>query len=375
MSTDVMTTSSDFTPEERAAYEAYKSGTEIKPPAPTEPPQQQTQTPPAQGQANTPPTSTEEMPAEQVNVEEVVTDDKGVTRDKKTGKFVKAVPYERFQHSRTQLESERTARKALEGTNKTLSEQIEILRNLSRAGAAPASQQTQERPAGPPKLEEDIFGHVKWLNDKIASLEKASDDRHGETQRTLEANRANTIYRDSAARYAVEKPDYSDAYKFAIENRATEILFFGKSNPQLGLFNADGSPNVEKLKSIIQKDERQLVSQAIANGANPAHAIYEWATVRGYKPKPKTETPPAQNGGANGQLAQSLNELERLKAAQANNPSLGGAGGAGTISGLTQEALANMSDTEYAARAREYKAKHGVSDSGWSAYVRSLPIR
>jgi len=132
-----------------------------------------------------------------------------------------------------------------------------------------------------------------------------------------------------------ERPDFLAAYQHARQARVSELVALGYA-PQEAL-------------GITFDNELEIIRNAYVNGRNPAHVIYDYAQRHGYRGGPTVE--PTQRTAA-GPLGRGTipSEAEKVALAargQAASKSLSTAGG-GSTGTLTLEALAGMSDEEFA---------------------------
>lgn len=130
-----------------------------------------------------------------------------------------------------------------------------------------------------------------------------------------------------------ERPDFLAAYQHAREARVSELCALGYA-PQEAV-------------AITFDNEAEIISSAFAAGHNPAQVIYDYAQRHGYRGGPGL----VQHGTrmAPGS-APAMSEAEKVALAargQAASKSLSSAGG-GSAGTLTLEALAGMSDEEFA---------------------------
>jgi hypothetical protein len=133
-------------------------------------------------------------------------------------------------------------------------------------------------------------------------------------------------YRQDALAFAQEKPDFADAYRHLAMSMAAEYKVMGYSD-------------AEVQQKLIQ-DEERAVAEAMQRRIRPAQVVYERAKARGFSAPVAPAQTPAQPDAA-----QKLQTIERAKATQRTLSGAGGSSG----EGLTVEALANMSDDEFAA--------------------------
>lgn len=135
-------------------------------------------------------------------------------------------------------------------------------------------------------------------------------------------------YQTAVQDFSLIRPDYMEAYRHALHDRVTELM-------DLGYPMADAV-------QITNQNEREIVEMALAQGRNPAEVIYAHAARRGYRPASVIGQAPVQ--------ARVPAEAERVALAargQAASKSLSAAGG-GVSGSLSLEALAHMSDDEFA---------------------------
>jgi hypothetical protein len=131
-----------------------------------------------------------------------------------------------------------------------------------------------------------------------------------------------------------DRPDFLAAYQHARQARVSELCALGYA-PHEAL-------------EITFDNEREVIRNAYANGRNPAQVIYDYAQRHGYRSGfsqgiPNSVPPPSASRGA-------MTEAEKVALAargQAASKSLSTAGG-GSTGTLTLEALASMSDEEFA---------------------------
>jgi hypothetical protein len=135
-----------------------------------------------------------------------------------------------------------------------------------------------------------------------------------------------------------EQPDFLAAYRHARQARVSELRALGYA-PQEAL-------------AITFDNEAEIINNAYATGRNPAQIIYDYAQRHGYRGssngsrRDAGEIPPIRGGG--------MSEAEKVALAargQAASKSLSAAGG-GATGALTLEALAGLSDDEFAEATR-----------------------
>ena len=102
-----------------------------------------------------------------------------------------------------------------------------IIDRLKLAGGeAPA-----EAPAGPPAVEEDIFGAVKHVSETLAQMQKREADEKAakEANEKAAAEQKTFVenYRKDAGEFESKTPDFKAAYNFLLNSRAAELKAIG----------------------------------------------------------------------------------------------------------------------------------------------------
>jgi hypothetical protein len=149
----------------------------------------------------------------------------------------------------------------------------------------------------------------------------------------------------SVRSYAAERPDFMDAYQHAREARVSELSALGYT--------------AEEATAITFDNELELIRNAYAAGRNPAELIYQYAAHRGYQPGGSPELHAGLQPGLRMQAPVAspvggMTEAEKVALAargQAGAKSLSSAGG-GAVGTLTLEALASLSEEEFAEATR-----------------------
>jgi len=200
------------------------------------------------------------------------------------------------------------------------------LNQLEQMFTQPQQQQAEPEPDIDP--ETDPIGALKRMKQEAAEM-RASQ------QQQQYAAYLNQTYVQSAQQFAQQTPDFSDAYRYAINSRAQEL-------------EALGTPR-ERIGQILQHEEMSLVDQAVNNGMSPAEAIYKFAKARGYNgraaaPAPAPAAEPAPNA-----------ELQNIKKSVATSVASGGK--AASKGELTPADLLNLNGAAF--------------DSGWQKMFRS----
>jgi hypothetical protein len=236
---------------------------------------------------------------------------------------------------------EKKARKELatkhQETEKALAElrgKFAIIDRLKLGGEDPAMQQ----PAGPPKVEDDIFGAVKHVTETLAQMEKRTADEKAakEASDKAEADQKTFVdnYKADAAAFEAKTPDFKKAYDHLLNSRAAELKAIGYDTPEL-------------LHQALVADEFAIAEMAFAKGKSPAEMIYALANQRGYK---KTTAADPDAGAA----AEKLATIER---GQAAHKSLSATGGSSGDPEMTAEALIAMPAAEFEAWCEKNPAK------------------
>jgi hypothetical protein len=235
---------------------------------------------------------------------------------------------------------EKKARKALndrfQETERQLAEfrgKFEIINKLKLGGEVePAA------PAGPPSVQEDIFGAVNHVIETVAQMEKRTADEKAarEANEKAAADQRTFVdkYKADASAFESKTPDFKTAYDFLLNSRAAELKAIGYDTP-------------ESLHQALVADEFAIAEMAFAKGKSPAEMIYALANQRGYK-KAMTADPDA------GAAAEKLATIER---GQAAHKSLSATGGSSGDPEMTAEALIAMPAEEFESWCNKNPAK------------------
>lgn len=139
--------------------------------------------------------------------------------------------------------------------------------------------------------------------------------------------------------YLRAQPDFMDAYRHARQARIGELSALGYS--------------ADEAAAITFDNELEVIRNAYATGRNPAQVIYDYALQRGYSGSAGADRP-TDSAQPNGAVARrtpgGMSEAEKVALAargQAGAKSLSSAGG-GALGPLTLEALAGLTDDEFA---------------------------
>jgi uncharacterized protein (DUF934 family) len=237
------------------------------------------------------------------------------------------------------LHKERERRKSVEAEYLTVREKMaraeERLAVLNEVLQQPQAPQTAQAPEQEemPDPEKDIFAYVKWQAKEIERLKQTQTQVAERTQQQEGLQQLQRAYVQDAQTFAKDKPDFRDAYSHLANSRARELMALGY--------------NEQQIRSQLTQEETQIVAQAFQQRRSPAAVLYEQALARGYTPK---------QAAAAAQAVNPAQKLETVARGQATQKSLSGAGGS-SGEGLTVEALANMSESEFA----EVQARIGKS--------------
>lgn len=242
------------------------------------------------------------------------------------------------------VHEERGKRKAME---KELREAQQKLSNFEGRFSvldklAPKTPGAEDKPAGPPSPEEDIFGAVKHVGETVAQVQKRLDDQAAATKATEEQTEFRNRYVADANVFEQTNKDYRPAYNFLLQTRAAELVAIGYDDPAT-LQAAGASPQevqaaAKALHDALIADEAGIAQLAFSKNKSPAEIIYGLAKQRGYKAaaaKSADAKPAAEE------------QLERIERGQASNKSLSDVGGSGGDADMTAERLIAMPMDEY----------------------------
>lgn len=268
----------------------------------------------------------------------------------KTGGEPKNVPH-------AALHEERMRRKELSTKLQTVEQQLAEMRGkfsiIERLNAKPAGGEG-EAPAGPPALEEDVFGHVKHVGETVEQIKKRLDDADAAAKAKTETDAAEhtfvSNYRNDAAAFETKTPDFKAAYNFLLATRAQELIAIGFDDPnavaQAGGDEAAVHAARKALHDALMADERGIAELAFSKKKSPAETIYGLAKQRGYAPK-------AAGDGGKTKGAETLDNIER---GQAAHKSLNDTGSGGGEDAMTAERLIAMPLAEFEAWSEKHPA-------------------
>jgi hypothetical protein len=251
----------------------------------------------------------------------------GKPRDDK-GRFVPQAALHKERERRKATETELQAqRQQFARADERLAVLNEI---LGKATEAPAQQQQ----AAMPDPETDPIGALQHAFKCIETLQQQIADREQRETEKDEAKRFNNIFLNEAEHYQKSNPDFKDAVTFLAESRRTELRAAGFEN--------------REIEGMINEELRSNVTRAFKMQRSPAQLLHNLAKARGFTVVPKSEH----------QQPDVMEKLQKIdKGQRTAGASLTNAGGS-SGEGLTTEALANMSEDEFAAVSRKLgKAK------------------
>lgn len=229
------------------------------------------------------------------------------------------------------LHEERTRRKEIDKQLREAQQQIAEFRGkFSVIEKLNGNQQQQtEQPAGDPTPEDDIFGAVNALKQKLEATEAATK---AATEHTTFVN----SYKADAQKFIATAPDYMDAYNHLLSSRAAELQAIGYEGDDLG--------------RALQADEIAIAQMAMSKGKSPAEMLYNLAKQRGYtKKEAAAAVAAAAPSGAE--------KLEAIERGQAANKSLSNTGGNAGDQDMTAERLMSMPMDEFEAWCDKNPAK------------------
>lgn len=229
------------------------------------------------------------------------------------------------------LHEERTRRKEIDKQLREAQQQIAEFRGkFSVIEKLNGGQQQQtEQQAGDPNPEEDIFGAVNAIKQKLEATEA---EKKAAAEHTTFVN----SYKADAQKFIATAPDYMDAYNHLLSSRAAELQAIGYEGEELG--------------RALQADEIAIAQMAMSKGKSPAEMLYNLAKQRGYTKKEAAAAaaaaPPA-----------GIEKLETIERGQAANKSLSNTGGNAGDQDMTAERLMSMPMDEFEAWCDKNPAK------------------
>lgn len=143
-----------------------------------------------------------------------------------------------------------------------------------------AQQQQMMQPQEPfvePDPETDPIGALKYAKEQQRQIQEMLVQQQEEAQQRQYVEQLSNVAYQAASEMTQKVPDYQDAYKYAIQSRAQELVALG-TPPQV-------------VPAILQQEELRLIDTALQNRKNPAQAIYEFAKARGFQGKASAPAP------------------------------------------------------------------------------------
>lgn len=250
----------------------------------------------------------------------------GQERQEGGEKAARMVPHSALHEERQRRkEAEDRARRAEEDYRRNLETGNQRLQQLI-ALAQQRPQQAAEVQS-PPSLDQDPVGFVGHLeqriDQKIQALEHQQAQTLAERQQQQQLAQLTTVAQAHVQGFAAQNPDYFDALQHVRGMRAAQYRAMGLSE--------------EQVIAQIGHDELAFANTALQNRRNIAESLYEFAKASGYAPK-AAERKPSEMLAA---------EAKGVAAAKSL-----GTGGGGSTGMPSLEALATMSDEEFAQATR-----------------------
>ena len=123
----------------------------------------------------------------------------------------------------------------------------------------------------------DPLGHTQWEVKQLRQeLAARSNPEPADTISPAESAALFGIYRESAAAFEEEHPDFMAAYKHILNVAAADLrLRYPNST-------------TDQLVAAVQAAEMREVKNVLAHGIDPAERVYELATLNGYRPEKTT---------------------------------------------------------------------------------------
>jgi hypothetical protein len=128
-----------------------------------------------------------------------------------------------------------------------------------------------------PDPEKDVFAYMAWQERRSERLEHALQDTqnalvhtHNQYQADRGAQQFISTYRQDAANFARQNPDFMNAYQHLLADRDRELKEMGYTD-------------ANQRAQIIQNEESDLVARNMQAQKSPAAAIYAFAKGRGFK--------------------------------------------------------------------------------------------
>lgn len=227
------------------------------------------------------------------------------------------------------LHAEREERKKAQAELQTLRERQAILEDRWNT-ILKVQEQPQEEAKGPPNPDEDIFGYMKWQGEELNRIkqERESEVRQRQelAQQTQAEREVTNYWQASVQDYAAREPDFQPAAQWLSEYRHKQLEALSAIDPNMA------NPAVRNQQ--IDAELKQIISVAKQQQRNPAELVHQLAKGWGY------------NGQA--PAAKVNDTLANLEKAQAASRTLAATGGKSGADPLTPEAIASMSNEDFA---------------------------
>lgn len=221
----------------------------------------------------------------------------------------------------SELAKERERRRELQ--QRIENERVERARLEERLNILAQQMQPRQQEAPTPSFEEDPASYLLHQSERtgqtVEQLQRQLAERQEYERQQYEQQQFIGSYKQQAAQFAQQNPDFREAYAHWVTNIKEELADAGVTDPQA-------------VVRELQGFERNIVAKAMQDGVNPAERLYKLAQRRGYK---RAEAP---------QAADKMATI--AKGAQAAR-SLSSASGAAPRGTPSLEALATMSDDEF----------------------------
>lgn len=232
----------------------------------------------------------------------------------------RTVPYGALAEERARRkELQRELQSAAE-TQQRLQERLELLHGLAQQTASPGTGDTSQPP-------QELVSDAALQQPQEAN---AAADGGAHAEAAFRTQLMHSI-RDAMR----ERPDFLAAYQHARQARVSELLALGYTP--------------DEALGITFENELEIIRNAYANGRNPAEIIYDYARRHGFgggRPAGSSLGAGAAVRDRDGVMSEAA-KVALAARGQAASKSLSTAGG-GSTGTLTLEALAGMSDEEFA---------------------------
>jgi uncharacterized membrane-anchored protein YhcB (DUF1043 family) len=215
------------------------------------------------------------------------------------------------------LHEERNRRRDIDRKNRVLQQEMAELR-----GKFSVIERLNAPPEKPLTVEEQIIGAVKNTSETVAQLQKRLEQREVQEQTARQQHALVSAYRNDAAQFESQNPDFKAAYNHLLQSRAQELVALGYDNPQA-------------IHEALLADEFAVAQSALMTQRSPAEIIYNLARQRGY----------AKGSGGKSAAAR----LDTIERGQHANKSLSSAGGVSGDGDISAEALLKMPMDEFEA--------------------------